>query len=201
VKTPTSTQPCLQDQEFRFPVALSSSLRMIFIMGVVMKIVQNGSCKEEFLMQPLFDPRCPYSPEDGWLLENLYIPYYPPTSHLADQVTSSAISNQRCHTWLRCIFSPCERYLLAIKGQYSPSEKIFATWVLEMYQNTYQMPNYRLVAKTGARLNGRAMQAVLFHPTRPAVALSLMSITALWRFTLNGKFSSILVFLNPNEEM
>lgn len=63
-----------------------------------------------------------------------------------------------------------------IKGQYSPSEKMFATWVLEMYQNTDQMPNYRLIATT-------RMQAVLFHPTRPAVALSLMSITALWRFT------------------
>jgi hypothetical protein len=185
-RNPTETS--LADQGFRFPVALSSSLRMIFIMGFVMKIMPIESCEEGYLQQRLFDPKFTYAPQDERLLRNMNKPSYPLPSLALNRATSSNISAQLSHKWLRCSFSPCERYLLVTKGLHPPSEHRFGSWILDIYRNTDQVPNYHLIATTGVRLNGNAVQSVVFHPTRPVVAICLLSITVLWRFTLKGIF-------------
>jgi hypothetical protein len=182
---------CPEMQEFRFPVSISSSLKLAFIMGVVVQMTDlvTTPSDDTWLQCQVLDPRCPYGDHDRRLLQKLHEPFYLPLSQTKHTLaTPTHIADQLCHKWLRCFFSPCETYLTALKGEGSPSApRPFSSWVLEVYHKMNQTPEFLLTAKSGVRLNGRATQAMLFHPTRPLLALSLMSTTVIWRFTLNGK--------------
>jgi hypothetical protein len=178
-------------QEFRFPVSISSSLGLAFIMGVVVQMTDlvTTSPDDSWLQCQVLDPRCPYGDHDRRLLQKLHEPLYLPLSQTKyARAKPTHIAAQPCHKWLRCFFSPCETYLTALKGEGHPSApRLFSSWVLEVYRKMNQTPEFLLTAISGVRLNGRATHAMLFHPTRPLLALCLMSTTAIWRFTLKGK--------------
>jgi hypothetical protein len=178
-----------QANKFRFPVALSSSLRTVVMMGIVIQIPTIPSCQQAFLQQNLHDPRCPYGPDDAIMIqtENLYKPRYPLIPKSGPRVFLSDLARNPWHNWLRYYFSPCEKYLFVIKGHCAPSNDIYAAWILEAYHNRDNVPNYQLIATSGVRFNNKTAHAMLLHPTRPVIVLSLMAITAMWRFTLKGR--------------
>jgi len=180
-----------QERKFRFPVALSPSLRTVLIMGVVIRISETVSQDQSFLQQELFDPRCPYTPVETIILrkEDLHSPLYP-QSLLKPCPASPSNTTSRshpCHNWLRSFFSPCEKYLLVIKGHCAPSRDMFGAWILDVYLNLEPGLNYGLIAKSGIRLNAFVAHSMLFHPNKSVVVLVLMAITVMWRLTVPGK--------------
>ncbi|KAM3064767.1 hypothetical protein ACMFMF_011762 [Clarireedia jacksonii] len=151
-----------QTQNFRFPVALSSSLRSIIIMGIVIQVPKATSCQNDFLQQTLHDPRCPYGPDDATMIGNqhLHKPRYPLLPQFDSPIYLSDLAGTNTHNWLRYHFSPCENYIF-------------------------------LIATSGVRFNGIAAHAMLFHPTKPVVVFCLMAITVMWRFTLKDDIIEI----------
>jgi len=150
-----------QPHNFRFPVALSPSLRWVFIMGTVIHIlpVKSTQYPEEFVVSHLFDPRCPYAVEDDRLLQHPHCPKYPPALQEVDYYENLSSPDQRFHELLRCSFSPCERYMAILKGQEPPNFQIFfLTWILEIYLKVDEnvTSTFQLVARSGVRLNGKA---------------------------------------------
>jgi hypothetical protein len=183
----------IQGRKFRFPVALSSSLRTILMMGIVIQIPTAPSNQQAFLQQVLHDSICPYGPDDEIMLQtqNLHKPRYPLLPKSSSPTFPSDPTKYACHSWLRYYFSPCERYIFAIKGTCAPSNNMFAAWILDVYHNIDNVPNYQLIATSGVRFNSKAGHAMLFHPTKPVIALSLMTITAIWRFTQKGRYCNV----------
>jgi hypothetical protein len=175
--------------EFKFPVAISSSLRLVFIMGTVIQVFSQS----EFVCQFLFHPRCPFSPEYQGLLQQLNKPRYQlgmEDEDSADKHAVDDIPHEACHEWIRCWFSPCERYMTALRGEGPPGpSRIFSSWVLDIYEKPELKPvsDFRLIASSGLRLNSTASHHLCFHPNKPAVAICMMSITAIWRFKQNGE--------------
>ncbi|PVH88665.1 hypothetical protein DL98DRAFT_648024 [Cadophora sp. DSE1049] len=196
------------DQEYRFPVALSPSLRMAFIMGVIVQVqISDDSPSHNFEQQHLFDPHCPYSDVDPQLLERLHTPQYMRRHNFESSSTRPRGPNSDHppphHEWLRCCFSPSESYMTVLKGDGPPGpSRLFSSWILEIYHNVSLnlAPNYQLIARSGVRMNPKASHPLLFHPTRPVVVLCLMSITVIWRFTLEDN-SFITIYEYPLDHM
>jgi len=103
----TSTDLTDQERKFRFPVALSPSLRTVLIMGVVIRISETVSQDQSFLQQELFDPRSPYTPVENIILrkEDLSSPLYPQSSLKPCPASPSdtASRSHPCHSWLRSL--------------------------------------------------------------------------------------------------
>ena len=174
--------------EFQFLVALSSSLGLAFIMGVMVQIRTTvRTIDQNFLQCQVLDPKCPYGDHDERLLQRLHAPQYPLLLGNMRCDKPTHMPNQNCHQWLRCFFSPCERYLTALKGEGPPClKRQFSSWILEVYHRVDQTPQFSLIAISGVHLHSKATHPMIFHPTKPLLALCLMSITAIWRFTSKG---------------
>jgi hypothetical protein len=179
-----------RSQEFKFPVALSPSLRLVFIMGTVIQMISQ----EEFVANELFDTGCPFNPVYQRLLRQLAVPTYLPEIGCDEpKITSSthAVPHEACHEWIRCCFSPGEGYMTVLRGEGPPSPlTIFSSWVLSIYEKADSKPESRfhLIANSSLRLNSSASHTLCFHPTEPVVVICMMSITAMWRFKKKGKF-------------
>jgi hypothetical protein len=180
--------PAYKAPEFRFPAALSSSLKLIFIMGVIIQPTPSKAMMEKgYLQYLLFDPRCPYNDGDEELLHNLHKPRYDRVPKVWSQTKRRNLSVHPCHAWFRCCFSPCEQYLIVIKGSGPPdSLRMFSSWVLDVYERVTQTPQFQRIAAVGLRLNGLASYSMTFHPTKPVLALSLLHATVLWHFSQKG---------------
>lgn len=187
-----------KSQEFRFPVALSPSLSQAFIMGAIiqMNTPTTNDAHEEYTMELLFDPKCPYTPGEDIMLLQPHRPQYPSGQEDQDPAKAKSgdgLSESKFHEWLRCCFSPNERYIYVVKGDGPPcAAAIFSTWILDIYQKSESglESTFKLIARTGVRLNGQATHALIFHPTRPVVAISMMSITGMWQFMEKGTLDS-----------
>jgi hypothetical protein len=181
----------LQSQEFRFPVALSSSLRLVFIMGVILQVEDDGPTStkvSKHLKHLLFDPRCPYGAWDEGMINDMGIDR-PRYFHNSGQSHGPRdLSIHPCHKWFRCYFSPCEQYAVVIKGDSPPDAiRYKAAWVLDIHKrlDPYS-PKFQLVA-TGIRLNGTTSHPVIFHPQKIVLAMSKAMQTVLWRVSSGGK--------------
>jgi hypothetical protein len=180
--------------QFRFPVAISPSLRLVFIMGSIIHVpaAQEGSVQGD----DLFDPRCPRTFEDVQLLRNYDIPQYPrdDENNNLSHVFLSLGEGLTYHTWLRCCFSPCEQYMSALKGIEAPrATNSGLTWVLDIYAkpNPVSKSAFKLIARSGVWLNGESTHPLLFHPTKPIIAICLAKSTILWRFKEKGKLQEL----------
>lgn len=191
-------------EEFRFPVAFSSSLRLAFIMGVIFQI-GNPSETEATPVQKhlLFDPRCPFGRRDDTMLARLNRPRYFNDARLrAFELMCGPrdLSNHPFHTWYRCYFSSLERYVIIIKGDCPPDKIRFeAAWVIDVHERIVDHSlDFRLIVTTGIRLNGAASHAVVCHPHRAVLAISTPALTVLWRFGHNGK-SELMAQIQTNQ--
>ncbi|KAF8852440.1 hypothetical protein BDZ45DRAFT_730184 [Acephala macrosclerotiorum] len=171
-------------REFRFPVALSSSLRLAFIMGVIIQ-VQDSPHQAKALKHLLFGPRCRFNAWDERMLNDPNKPKYFYNSGISTNSQNS--SPNSCHKWFRCYFSPDEQYLAVIKGESAPDALRFnAVWVLDVHRrNDPLSPEFQLLATTGIRLDGNASHTVIFHPNKLILAISMKTSTSLWRVSSN----------------
>lgn len=191
-------------EEFRFPVAFSPSLRLAFIMGVIIQVGKTSQTGATSVQKHLlFDPRCPFGHQDDTMLARLNRPQYFNGARLrAFELMRGPrdLSNHPFHTWYRCYFSPLERYAIIIKGGCAPDEIRFeAAWVIDVHERIDDhSPVFQLIATTGIRLNGAASHSVVCHPHRAVLAISMPALTVLWRFGHKGK-SELLAQIQTNQ--
>jgi hypothetical protein len=175
----------LQPQDFRFPVSLSPSLRLILIMGFIIQIEESS--KSGVLEYLLFDSRCIFNALDEQMLAQSNRPRYFENQDGRGKGRDSYF--YRCHKWFRCYFSPTEQYVVVIKGHRPPdSFRPHEVHVLDIYERVHhRSPEFRLLGTAGAHLNGNATHPVTFHPQQPLLAISKTRSTTLWRFWSKGQ--------------
>ena len=93
--------------EFKFPAALSPSLRSVFIMGGVVQVTSQS----EAIVHEILHPKCPFCPSYQRLLDDVAIPKYLTEIQAEDAMNNTAshdIPHEACHEWIKATFSPCE---------------------------------------------------------------------------------------------
>jgi hypothetical protein len=80
--------------------------------------------------------------------------------------------------------------MTALKGLGPPNARNdYITWVLDIFENIdlQAKSKFRLIAQSGVWLNSNCSQSIIFHPSKPAVAICLRGYTVIWRFKEQGE--------------
>lgn len=194
-------------KEFRFPVVLSSTLRLVVILGTAIQISQSedDSAKYHCELQEFLKLGCQSTRVYDSILKVAEQPLYASRHeldrlHCEDQYMHYA-QHINCHKWSQRYFHPSEIFLAVLNGRVAPYNPTATSWILETFgqgwvldvyenQGSPKVPNFELIASVGIQCNNKTTQSLCFHPFEPMIAICTLSRTVIWRFKNEG---SILV--------
>lgn len=174
-----------EPKRFEFPASFSADLRQITILRYLIRVLPSqwsGS------LQPN---------NDSCLLQDLEVlgDYDPDNCRLEEHLLEETSTEWTCpchYDWYSITFSPMSRYLVVLRGPCPPARADYYTrmdfLVYRDDSRSASQPNFVKVANTLSRVTAKACPFA-FHPTLPILAISRLSVTALWFFEEEGKIS------------
>lgn len=198
---------------FRFPIALSPSLRRLVILDVMFKIDQQLDIAREYTCQSQVLPAmgCLYCSkrERRILFSPLEVrPILWPTDISPQQQGFHARNSQEyhgarylehdCFQWYRHHFSPDERFVLSLEG-HNPLSDIenYRNPVLTIFESK-DGDGFSPVASVSLQMllhtdrqEYSVLKFICFHPCQPIVAISTFSEIVIWLFTAKGAWNPI----------
>jgi hypothetical protein len=192
-----------QPKEFRFPVVLSSSLRVAVILGTAIQISQSEDDPEKYHceLQEFLNLGCQSTRVYDSILDVVEQPLYASRHELdrlhGEDQQKHCAQHISCHKWSQRYFNPNERFLAILNGRaasYGPSANPWASdqrWVLDIYENrgNPKVPNFELIASVGIQCNNKTTESLCFHPFESMIAICTINRTVIWRFEDKGRFS------------
>ena len=208
--------PNLQKQEgengkpvptrFRFPVAFSSSLSLLVVHGILLKIAPTSGSEVEDdrgHFQTLPPPGCKHT-LDIEALTMARPMHAGPKRFSFTRGFKPVPAHHKCHSWAQYLLSPNEKYLIQINGTGPPSETDDRRWIASAYKDTQVenwVPSFYLVASVGiqfrrsATKDNKVERFLCFHPFLPIVAICRLAHISLWHFMEKGNAEPVLSLL------
>ena len=186
---------------FRFPVAFSSSLSLIVVHGILLKLDPNPlslTKDDRGYFRILPPPGCEHTLDIDALA--LSRPMHTGRKRFSFQRGFKIIpADHKCHSWAQYLLSPNEKYLIQINGSGPPSEASNRRWIASAYKDSSidnWMPSFYLVASVGIQFRVSTTKNTVdrflsFHPFLPIVAICRLATLSLWFFMEKGKVISI----------
>jgi len=187
---------------FRFPVAFSSSLSLLVVYGILLKIDPAPMSKtsgDRGYFQILPSPGCEHTLDVDALA--LSRPMHTGRKRFSFQRGFKIVpADHKCHSWAQYLLSPNEKYLIQINGSGPPSEASTRRWIASAYKDSSidnWMPSFYLVASVGIQFrvsstkNNTVDRFLSFHPFLPVVAICRLATISLWFFMEKGKVKFI----------
>ena len=194
--------------QFRFPVAFSSSLSLLVVHGILLKIAPASVPRMTDnigYFQILPSPGCEHTLDMDALA--LSRPMHAGYKRFSFQRGFKIVpADHKCHSWAQYLLSPNEKYLIQINGSGPPSKASTRRWVVSAYKDSSVdnwMPSFYLVASVGiqfrlSKTKDNTIERFLsFHPFLPVVAICRLTIISLWFFMEKGtvNLTSLMVIL------
>jgi hypothetical protein len=201
------TKPGASDKpdEFSFPVAFSSSLRVAAILDNLIKIEQSAESTPQY--------RCISQVINAFGCRNTLTPsgtlWYPNTPICFVNQNAEGLGHRphvrhsmedhECYEWFQYYVSPSEKFFVLLEGTGPPGKvEVWRTWVVSIYQVNWdhRKTNSVLIASVGVSIGiyyispdsfQRSGGVLCFHPYKPVLAISTLSMTAIWQFTEERK--------------
>jgi hypothetical protein len=183
---------------FRFPVAFSSSLSIVVVHGVLLKIAPASALEkmdDRGHFQALPPPGCEHTLDrDAFTMAR---PLHTGRKRFSfTRGFKTVPANHKCHSWAQYLLSPNEKYLMQINGNGPPATAHTRRWIVSAYSDTqiyHWTPSFHLVASVGIQfrrssINDTTVERFLsFHPFLPIVAICRLATVSLWHFMEKGE--------------
>lgn len=186
--------------KFRFPVAFSSSLTLLVMHGILLKLnPQDSTIKEakgpsQFHFQILAPPGCEHTLDLDAL--TMARPMYAGRKRFSfSRGFKTVPADHKCHTWAQYVLSPNEKYMIQINGTGPPAQAMTRRWIATAYEDTRGddwIPCFKLVASVGIQFrrseikDNKVERFLTFHPFLPIVAVCRLAVISLWKFMEKG---------------
>lgn len=187
---------------FRFPATFSSSLRLIVIQDIVLKVVQTPHNTESFScnFQPLSASGCRHNGTNDPFLWPQPAPVFSEAHSGIEPHARHSLPNHNCYGWYRYQFSPDEKFLVVIEGDGPPGEcEAWRKWIITVHESKFgnaPEPNFSVLSRVAVqfrslsyvpRRDNMVKSLMCFHPSLPVLAICTQEATSLWHFTAIGK--------------
>jgi hypothetical protein len=183
---------------FRFPVAFSSSLSLLVVHGILLKIAPASVLEkmdDRGHFQVLPSPGCEHTLDmDAFTMAR---PLHTGRKRFSFTRGFKIVpADHKCHSWAQYFISPNEKYLIQINGSGPPSTAHTRRWIVSAYSDTQfnnWVPSFRLVASVGIQFRrsstkDKTVERFLwFHPFLPIIAVCRLATISLWHFVEKGK--------------
>jgi hypothetical protein len=139
---------------FRFPVAFSSSLSLLVVHGILLKIAPASVLEkmdDRGHFQVLPPPGCEHTLDmDAFTMAR---PLHTGRKRFSfTRGFKIAPADHKCHSWAQYFISPNEKYLIQINGSGPPLTTHTRRWIVSAYSDTQfnnWVPSFHLVASVG----------------------------------------------------
>jgi hypothetical protein len=198
------------DPTFRFPTALSPSLRRLIILDVVFKIDQDFQNAMEYTCRSQVLPAmgCAYRSKIDhrfWFVPARSVPESWPsdisperqgfhTRHKSDYKVGTALEDQcYCFQWYCHHFSLDEKYVVSLEGHNPQSDlnnyrkRVLTIFEINGYDEYVPLASVavQILLRTDKQENS-LWRFICFHPSRPIIAISTITEVVLWVFNEKG---------------
>ncbi|KAH8682821.1 hypothetical protein BGZ60DRAFT_205875 [Tricladium varicosporioides] len=183
---------------FRFPAAFSSSLSLLIVHGILLKIAPAAALEkldDRGHFQVLPPPGCEHTLDMDAL--TMARPMHTGRKRFSFTRGFKIVpADHKCHTWAQYLLSPNEKYLIQINGSGPPSTAHTRRWVVSAYKDTQfdnWEPSFYLVASVGIQFRRSSIKDntverfLSFHPFLPIVAVCRLATISLWYFMEKDK--------------